>query len=553
MRPGCRACLMIVSAALTAPSSAALTPAEVAVIANGNSKDSVSLAVFYAKSRGIPPQNVIAVKTTTAYKVSREEYEAGIRRPIGHALIQRKLAERIRCLCLIWGVPVRVAGAVKVDPRTQLANFFHAEATKAHFRIALDLELLKTVGEAFPAPQTRTLRPAIKLFGASPPTPAKPLSSIRDLRKEMDALLAVKQAGLVRISDAARRSVAARQLTALRLDVDGLHGLIRQVRSTWGADGPSPAELDGQLKRAEGQLDQLPGLDKAGRRDLERRLELLQRTRGAFAVQALAIKRAKGARTRPAKDDASVDSELAALWWGEYRQDKMLPNPLHWRAAEVPARKGVSTSRTLMTARIDGPGPVDAARMIRSSLAVEKSGLRGRFYIDAGGKHAKYDAHLAKLHRFVKERTGLESVYDKNRAVFKPGTCPEAALYVGWYSLRRYVPAFEWVPGAIGWHIASFEASDLRNPNTRQWCARMIRSGVAATIGAVDEPYLNAFPLPEEFFPLLLTGKYTVAECYWRTCPSISWRMTLIAEPLYNPFAKNPQARLTDLPPGLAP
>ncbi len=32
-----------------------------------------------------------------------------------------------------------------------------------------------------------------------------------------------------------------------------------------------------------------------------------------------------------------------------------------------------------------------------------------------------------------------------------------------------------------------------------------------------------------------------------------SWRMTLIADPLYNPFAANPQVRLSDLPPRLVP
>jgi hypothetical protein len=76
---------------------------------------------------------------------------------------------------------------------------------------------------------------------------------------------------------------------------------------------------------------------------------------------------------------------------------------------------------------------------------------------------------------------------------------------------------------------------------------------VAATAGAVDEPLLMAFPAPEEFYPLLLTGKYTIAECYWRTTPKASWQLTLIADPLYNPFKKNPQVLLKHLPPGLAP
>ncbi len=142
---------------------------------------------------------------------------------------------------------------------------------------------------------------------------------------------------------------------------------------------------------------------------------------------------------------------------------------------------------------------------------------------------------------------------DERKELFPPGSCPDAALYVGWYSLAKYVPAFTWRRGAVGWHIASAEAKNLRNPHTREWCAQMIRAGVAATAGPVNEPYLQAFPLPEEFFPLLMTGRYTLAECWWRTVPSASWRMTLIGDPLYNPFAKAPAVKPEALPRGLAP
>jgi hypothetical protein len=69
----------------------------------------------------------------------------------------------------------------------------------------------------------------------------------------------------------------------------------------------------------------------------------------------------------------------------------------------------------------------------------------------------------------------------------------------------------------------------------------MIADRVAVTLGATDEPFLSAFPLPEEFFPLVLTGRRTVCEVYWRTTPFVSWRLMLICDPLYNPFRKNPQ------------
>ena len=56
----------------------------------------------------------------------------------------------------------------------------------------------------------------------------------------------------------------------------------------------------------------------------------------------------------------------------------------------------------------------------------------------------------------------MKVVLDKKPAVFPPGSCPDAALYCGWYSLANYVPAFKWNKGAVGYHVASSEATTLK-------------------------------------------------------------------------------------------
>ena len=56
------------------------------------------------------------------------------------------------------------------------------------------------------------------------------------------------------------------------------------------------------------------------------------------------------------------------------------------------------------------------------------------------------------------------------------------------------------------------------------------------TLGPTGEPYVDAFPLPNEFFALLLTGRYSLAEAYAFTTRYISWRMVLFGDPLYNPW-----------------
>ncbi len=148
----------------------------------------------------------------------------------------------------------------------------------------------------------------------------------------------------------------------------------------------------------------------------------------------------------------------------------------------------------------------------------------------------------------IKKQTKIPVVYDSSPELFAPGSCPDAALYVGWYSLQHYIPSLTLNRGAVGWHVASLEAVHLRTLASNEWCPNLIRNGIAATLGAVGEPYLYAFPTPAEFYGLLLTGDYTVAECYWRTIPWTSWRLTLIADPLYNPYRLHPELSIHRLP-----
>ncbi|HRK31493.1 MAG TPA: hypothetical protein PLD59_10480, partial [Tepidisphaeraceae bacterium] len=73
-----------------------------------------------------------------------------------------------------------------------------------------------------------------------------------------------------------------------------------------------------------------------------------------------------------------------------------------------------------------------------------------------------------------------------------------------------------------------------------------------STLGAVSEPYLSAFPLADEYVPLLLTGKLTMAEVYWRTAPMTSWKIVVLGDPLYNPFKNAPAVELQALPPAFS-
>ena len=234
-------------------------------------------------------------------------------------------------------------------------------------------------------------------------------------------------------------------------------------------------------------------------------------------------------------------------------------NPLHHRFDDQPGAHG--PKRIMMVCRLEAVSVELTLKMIDDAVAVEKTGLAGTAYIDArglpaqpygSGGYGEYDESLRMLADFLKKKSSLTVVLDNREAVFAPGTCPDAALYCGWYSHGVYVDAFKWARGAVGYHIASSEAISLRDPNTTQWCKNLMDRGVTATLGPVAEPYLLAFPRPDEFFPLVLTGKYTMAECFWRTSLLTSWMTILLGDPLYRPFKAKPAIQLSDLPAKLA-
>ena len=249
---------------------------------------------------------------------------------------------------------------------------------------------------------------------------------------------------------------------------------------------------------------------------------------------------------------ASVDSELSMVLFGSYELYRWQPNQLN-------KKNGYPDELilTIMVCRLDGPTPQIAKGLVDKAIAAEKTGLNGIAYIDSRGiaddkqpySIAHFDQSLRDLATLLRLRTGLGEGPKRNRPnlevkeertekLFEPGSCPNTAIYCGWYSLKKYVDAFDFVDGAIGFHIASLEAADLRDPNSSQWCPAMLVDGITATLGAVNEPYLHAFPNPGDFFLELLNGRCLV-EAFYLAQPFCSWQLVLIGDPLYTPFKKS--------------
>ena len=200
---------------------------------------------------------------------------------------------------------------------------------------------------------------------------------------------------------------------------------------------------------------------------------------------------------------------------------------------------------TLMVCRLDAPDERIVKGLVDKALTAEKTGLRGVAYIDSRGiaddkkpySFGHFDQSLRELAELIRLRTKMPVKEEQTGRLFGLGACPATGIYCGWYSLANYVDAFDFVDGAIGYHISSLEAVELRNPDSSQWCPAMLKDGITATLGAVAEPYLHSFPQPKAFFLQLFNGRCLV-EAYYRTKPFNSWQLVLIGDPLYHPFKK---------------
>lgn len=102
---------------------AAIDPDQVAIVYRMESKESQALAVNYARARGIPSSNLVALNLPESSTISRSDFEARIRNPLVEHFdreiwwnrttdakgIKVPVRNKIRVLLLMKGVPYRIS------------------------------------------------------------------------------------------------------------------------------------------------------------------------------------------------------------------------------------------------------------------------------------------------------------------------------------------------------------------------------------------------------------------------------------------------------------
>jgi len=519
---------------------------ELLLIYNQNSSGSRQLVEYYRKARNVPANQMLGVDVSS----EREEihpaiFESRIRREVRDYLEKHKLAEKVRCLVTFYGVPIRVGKQKISDENQKLLVKWRKEFLSAlnEFRRAIDrMNALGRKPVPTPLPKPPTEKDYPRLI-------ERYYQSVTRVQKRI--LKVARSAEGKRLQD---------QFIRIIEQTEGIARIIGHLKSGSESTGGS---ADGQLREV---YEAIEGMDLKVRdilsgdlndpaRDEARRI--VRRHHGLVGL--LGVLSNDISQVAVEETHSAVDSELMLLWWDDYRRNRWILNTLNWRFRANPAdrrRLGAHywNRPVLMVGRIDGPTPEIAGRIIHDAIMAEREGVSGKVYIDARGLSGKkpggftdYDDNLRDLASMLKEKTQLSVGRDNKEAVFAPGACPDTMLYCGWYSLRKYVDAFDFVRGSVGYHIASFEAISLKQANERGWCKSMLADGITATLGPVAEPYLQSFPLPADFFGLLLTGRFTLAECYAYTANFNSWMMMLLGDPLYRPFAGRGHLTIEDI------
>jgi len=505
---------------------------------NADSDASRELAENYASLRGVPGGQIIGLSFPLREKITRKEYGVAAD-AVRRILRDRPWGERIRCLVTFYDVPLKVAGPKPTEQQRGQALTLKELRLQAIDRLGKLVESLEADSGLHEEHAAREEHAAGE----------KPVD-LEVLMKRYVRSRDLRIAQIEKLSGELRGKETQKAINTIEL-VEGREAVIPVIRA--GLKEPTPAmreQLDtwsDQARQMERELaiafDEGPMSPRC--REV---LKLVRTWRGLRGLCAWCDEQISWLEGR--ESNAAFDSELSLVLWDRYRLYRWQINPLNPQAK--PQLRGIDYGKTLMVARIDAPTPAIAARMVEDAVATETDGLGGKFYIDARGLKGadlftEYDRDLLDLYYLVKDHTDIPAVLDVKPEVFSAGSCPDAGLYCGWYSLSNYVPAFTFVRGAVGYHIASFELRSLRDTEKKYWCPGLLQGGMTATFGPTAEPYLHSFPKPSRFFGLLLTGELTLVECFYESKPLNSWQQALLGDPLYRPFAHRPKLSRAEL------
>ncbi len=248
---------------------------------------------------------------------------------------------------------------------------------------------------------------------------------------------------------------------------------------------------------------------------------------------------------------ASSDGLFASVENPLYQQGDSMTNEYDPYLPFGELRPGIDHDYFLV-ARIDGADPDAAKALVDRTAAADELAragtLAGTVYVDGNrGLPHPDEGDFGSYEWGERNIAGVEVVFDDlgwypivanyDNAEFgtapAPLEAPDALYYAGWYSFGNYNDVFTWNVGAIGGHLDSCSACNIRTE--RDWSAMALRRGITATFGAVSEPYVAGMPEYDQFFKYLTEGA-TFGEAAYESTVAGVWMMVWLGDPLYRPY-----------------
>jgi uncharacterized protein (TIGR03790 family) len=525
--------LIVVALSLAFATSlhAALTADNLLLVVNKNAPDGQKLAEYYAQQRHVPAGRIVSLDLPTGDDIGADDFDEKIVAPIREYLTSNHLKEQVTCIVNFYGVPLRIPARQNTpELRDEIVAIRRQSAATAKIAEPMVASLEQAAAQ---------IDPSFKPVQVPAAQRADPLEI---LPRRAEAAVAVCTSKIQLLPADEKRASLEAMVRSIAAEFRAPVKLAEPSSAPTTEPNLSPQQITERMTEL-----------SAHRGDPNSRKLLRDFTREHGGILLfMQILSAQEQYLTIDESEASVDDELPTLWWGIYPRTKWLANPLNYKYFDA-------SKQTVMVMRLDASTPAEVRGIIDSSIKAENEGLSGKVVIDSRGiapvarsgkpdGYGIYDQSIRDLATLIKDHTKLDMLFDEQPMLLPPNSAKDVMLYCGWYSPGKYVPCVALKPGALAAHIASFEMTTLHNPTTG-WCKNLIDGGAAATFGPVAEPYLHSFPLANEFFGLVLTGKITLAEAFWATNPLVSWKMAMVGDPLYVPFKVNPALRPEDLPP----
>jgi uncharacterized protein (TIGR03790 family) len=522
-----------------------LRPSQIAIIVNGNNSQSIRLGQYYAKARQIPLANMIELNLPyNAEVITAPFYDTRVASAIRQILTERHLRSQIRCLVTTYGIPLKVGPQSPTFADMAAVNKLREKLVVIRTHIRDAIRRLTTM-DGLPAPKAPV--PGNLTLLANGRLRTSVYASTLQFKTALAQTLAFfnRNPNAKTSEDNTELLSLFRHCLGVAVMAQTLHIHGRSLQSMEMADFLRQEENKSVMAIREYEMLKVHRYKAANRR-IMRHIK-----RRFFGLVGEAIEDiSQITYLLQGHSKSSLDSDLMMLWYGRILHSNWYSNPIeleNWHPTLAALHP-----RIMMVSRIDGLNIQMVEAMIARGLRVEKKGLRGKVYIDARGLHgtdpySQFDRLLRHTAAMLKVEAKIPVVLNDVPALFKRTDSPDCAVYCGWYSVHHFVNCCQWVPGFVGYHVASFELDSLHNPTDTAWCINLLKHKACGTSGPVWEPYLFSFPQPNLFIPLLLSGRYPQVEAYTVSTPAMAWRQAYVGDPLYNPFRRDPRLSKADI------